>query len=262
MDEKQGIQEEEKIYGTRWNVFHGGYFSDPTVAEPLLEAITHAIAQSNPSTIVDIGGGTGYLLGELSKRNFCSKIHFVNLDLSPLQLFAIPNPEITPIQKSADQFERHQIMSNVDETLLCTMRSVIHYFGLDGQLPFLQRLRFQMKPREFFIHQSACFETETNTSIINQLYSLMGTNKWFPTVDGMDRMLSQAGWIVHHHHLSPSLLLLSSELAERYGLSEEDIYTIRRSIYHSHPVDSEVLTPTPEGFQAYLDYRIFICSAG
>ena len=41
---------------------HGGYFSDPAIADPFIGFVQKAIDVSKPGVIVDLGGGTGFVL--------------------------------------------------------------------------------------------------------------------------------------------------------------------------------------------------------
>lgn len=43
---------------------HGGYFSDPATARPLVETAKGIFAKSPVNVIVDLGGGTGFLLNQ------------------------------------------------------------------------------------------------------------------------------------------------------------------------------------------------------
>ncbi|MCK5783233.1 MAG: hypothetical protein KAH06_02210, partial [Desulfobacterales bacterium] len=62
------IEKEIGIHGSRWEGFHQGYFSDPVVSGVLVGEIIAGIEESDPAVLVDLGGGTGYLLSELMKE--------------------------------------------------------------------------------------------------------------------------------------------------------------------------------------------------
>ena len=62
---KNQIARELNIHGESWDNLHGGYFSDPDIAAPLLNKVRELIQETSPEMIVDLGGGTGYLLSQL-----------------------------------------------------------------------------------------------------------------------------------------------------------------------------------------------------
>ena len=53
------IKREECVYGKHWNALHGGYFSDPVVAAPLVRRVQELADKSGVDTIIDLGGGIG-----------------------------------------------------------------------------------------------------------------------------------------------------------------------------------------------------------
>ena len=62
------IGKEKGIHGPCCDSLHQGYFSDPHVAAAFNEKITEAVAHLHPGVIVDLGGGTGFLLRELGRN--------------------------------------------------------------------------------------------------------------------------------------------------------------------------------------------------
>ena len=61
----ENLGPEQAVHGSSWGRMHGGYFSDPEVARPLVEAVRAVWREARPDRIVDLGGGTGYLLGQV-----------------------------------------------------------------------------------------------------------------------------------------------------------------------------------------------------
>ncbi|HRT06650.1 MAG TPA: hypothetical protein P5204_13225, partial [Kiritimatiellia bacterium] len=56
---------EQAVHGSSWGRVHGGYFSDTEVARPLVAAVRDVARETRPDRIVDLGGGTGFLLAQL-----------------------------------------------------------------------------------------------------------------------------------------------------------------------------------------------------
>ena len=156
-DNKQPVSNESCIYGRRWNSIHDGYFSDSVVAFPLVEAVRRAVKECRPGVVADFGGGTGFVLKELLKhKEFCG-VRLVNVDSSCLQLSECSDDRIIYVEGSVDKIDRSQLLAN-KEGLLIVSRSLLHYFGDSGLMPFLGHVRGQLKKGEVFVHQSACFE--------------------------------------------------------------------------------------------------------
>jgi len=143
---------------------------------------------------------------------------------------------------------------------MLVMRSLLHYLGRDGLTPFLKHLRRQMKTGEILVHQTACFETAQDAECLNDLYALMRTNKWYPTVQTLEATMAETGWQVTDSQPAASLCLKSAELAERYSLNIEDITRITQTIREKY--SRPVIKIQGSGFAAYLHYLIFTCRAG
>ena len=73
---------EQVVHGASWGRVHGGYFSDPAVARPLVAAAREVWAAAQPEVIVDLGGGTGFLLSQLREAGVGGDAALVNLDCS------------------------------------------------------------------------------------------------------------------------------------------------------------------------------------
>jgi SAM-dependent methyltransferase len=254
------VKKEKDSHGRQWNTLHGGYFSDPEVASPLVKVIFEAIRISRAEVIVDFGGGTGFLLHELIRNNVAPDIRLVDVDISERQLAAICHDLIVPVQAKLTEFTRGDADSEA-KRFLFIMRSALHYHGRKGLAPLLKHLRSQMKSGEFFIHQTACFERVVDARLMNTLYKRMGTGKWYPTVGHLCECLEKAGWKIRSASPAMALPLTSKELGRRYGLGKDRLFEIRDDLAGTFGERKEVFSLRPGGFIAYLHYRIFTCVA-
>jgi hypothetical protein len=254
------ILREMDIHGLQWEKLHGGYFADPVIASLLVTQIVRIMKTSNPEILVDLAGGTGYILNEVSKHDLNPDIRFINIDLSGKQLSCNNNPKIVKIRDGISDFTRREIDSP-QKKFIFIMRSAFHYFGKDRINLILQHLRSQMRKGEFFIHQTASFAFRRDVSCINSLYEQMGTEKWYPTVRELRKLLEHAGWSVASVSRAPNLPLSSDDLAIRYGLSKKAVMRIRKYLIDRfHEIDNLFINK-PDGFCAYLHYYIYTCVA-
>ena len=251
---------ERAIHGAEWDRIHGGYFASHAVAEPLTKTIQRAAERAKPQAIVDLGGGTGFLLHELARHGLATSARLINLDASSEQLDQNHDPRIKHIEASLTDLRRAQFAKK-DETALFIMRSVLHYFGKDGFAPVLKKLRRIMQPGERFIHQTACFEDAAAGKCLNGLYELMGTGKWYPMVSTLCMALTEVGWQVEATAPAPPLPLGSLDLARRYNLAPAKLTQIQKTLCSDHGECARVFERTPSGFTAYLPYTIFTCVA-
>lgn len=258
--EEESIKREMKIHGTRWDSFHHRYFSDPKVAEPLTAAILSAVDAARPDVIADLGGGTGFLLKELLRRLPLASVRLVDVDVSDRQLSACNDERIERLAASASTVARQDLVAE-DQRLLLVARSILHYFGNSGHLPLLRHLRGQLEEGEFFVHQSACFADGRNAACLNRVYEMMGTEKWYFTIDELEAALGEAGFALCEIGPAPPLRLDSCDLAERYGLSAELVALIREEVGREFGERPGVFTPADEGFTAWLQYQVFTCRA-
>lgn len=256
----QQIAREIGIHGSRWRTLHGGYFANSKVALPLIKAIKSAIAISSPAVVVDLGGGTGFILRELLKQDQYPGVRFVDVDLSETQLKEERNPRISCLRASVSEITR-DLFDTGNRPLLFVMRSLLHYFGRTGLCSLLEHLRSQMKAGEFLVHQTACFEHECDAQRLKLIYKRMRTDKWYPLISELKAYLKEEGWTVHAVCPAAKLLLTSHDLAERYRLSEEEVCRIRDEISQLYGEAPEVFVVAPNGFTAYLHYQIFTCAA-
>ncbi len=248
------------IHGSHWDSVHGGYFSDLAVAAPLLEKIEAEAARTRAAVVVDLGGGTGFLLSQLATRGNCAGARFINLDSSAEQLAATRERAVQSIRTSVDRFSRAEAVPQ-DVRVVWIMRSVLHYFGEPGLPPVLAHLRRQAKNGESFVHQTACFEQACAAECLNLLYRWMHTGKWYPTTAQLRRMLGEAGWRVDDLSAAPALPLTAHDLSARYGIAEETVTEICAGLERKLGLMPGVLEVRPNRACAYLHYRIAVCTA-
>jgi hypothetical protein len=251
---------ERVIYGESWDAFHGGYFSDPAVAYPLVHCILNAAAASKPRIIVDLGGGTGYVLSQLRAAGIGADVALVNLESSDVQIATACKAGLICTRGSVETFRRADIGLK-SECFLFTMRSVLHYFGKEGLHRVLRHVRAQAKPGEFFVHQTASFQNQRDADGLNTLYQMMGTQKWYPTVEVLCRCLADEGWNVIEVTSSQPLMLTCGDLARRYGLDRTEMSRIGRRLAHDFPDCHAAFVHESDEFRAFLHYSIYVCSA-
>jgi SAM-dependent methyltransferase len=254
------IKNEEGIHGTHWNEVHGGYFSDPLAAAPLVRKIKDPAGKSGAEVIVDLGGGTGFLLSQVLAAGVGPQISLVNLDDSATQLEAAMKAGVSCIRGSVDSFLRRQVGPQ-EKCFMFIMRSVLHYFGEHGLRPVLRHLRDQAKPGEYFIHQTASFLRQQDADCLNELYRMMRTKKWYPTVDFLSKCLRAEGWRILEALPVLPLHLTSNDLMQRYHINQKDVLHIGNRLSLNSLVSDEVFKKTDGGFRALLHYWIYVCTA-
>jgi hypothetical protein len=260
MIEEQFVHIEEQIHGERWRTLHDGYFSDPEVALSFLDAIEKVISISPPAVIADLGGGTGFILGELLRRLNLQGVTLVNVDVSHRQLCICNDKRISLIEASVSQFTRQQLQVGNGELLLIA-RSLLHYFGQSGIGHLLRHIRNQLIDSEFFIHQSACFRRSEDAECLNLIYNLMGTDKWYGTISEMEGLLKEEGWEICFETPAPKLHLSSQDLSERYKLSPDQVKLVGIEVDRHYGQIPDIFVKTDAGFNAWLHYCIFVCKA-
>jgi SAM-dependent methyltransferase len=258
MTEEQSIRREEEIHGERWRTLHDGYFSDPEVASSFLDMIENVINLSHPTVIADLGGGTGFILGELLKRLNLPRVRLVNIDVSPSQLSTCNHGQIDLIQVSVSQVTRHQLKVE-DGELLLIARSLLHYFDQSGLRRLLRHIRHQLIEGEFFIHQSACFQHSEDADCLNLIYDLMGTDKWYGTIGKMEEMLREERWEICSISSAPKLHLSSQDLSERYRLSSNQVELMQIEVERQYAQKPDVFIQTMRVLM--LGYTIAYSSA-
>ena len=254
------ISREIGVHGQQWNVMHEGYFSDSVIARPLIAMISQYLSGSDTDVLVDLGGGTGFVLLKLIAQGVTRNMVTVNLDYSSIQLSAMEKCGITCINGLISDFSRNDLAA-LDKRLFFIMRSVLHYFGKEGLITVLRHIRNQARTGEMFIHQTACFESEIEARCINVLYREMYTPKWYPTINELrDRMIN-TNWQVIDICPAPPLKLSSVELGQRYGLNSQTLAKICGMLMEEFGEIDNVFHLVPDGFVAYLHYRICVAKA-
>ncbi len=252
---------QETVFGPRWSRIHGGYFADPAVAAPLVGQVLDVAARDRPDVLIDLGGGTGFLLSRLRAAGLPAGTNLLVLDDSPDQLALARAAGINGVQGSVDSFERSTVVPEGARGLF-VMRSVLHYFGPAGLRPVLRHLRRQIRPGEWFVHQTASFQHRRDADCLNELYRLMRSPKWYPDVAFLREGLEAEGWRVADLAPVPPLPLTSQDLAERYHLTPGDLQRILERLPTDPAVPPSVFAKTPDAFCAHLHYHLFICHSG
>jgi hypothetical protein len=251
---------EKKLYGETWNTVYGGYFADSEMARPLVSAVLGAVDESGPSVIADLGGGTGFVLGEIGRAvGPARNPRLVCVDSACEQLDDCPE-QILTVQCPVERVKRVMLAGAGESILLC-IRSVLHYFGEAGLAPVLADLRAVLSPGEYLVHQSLCFEDPGEQEIANLLYEMMDTGKWYPTVGGLVGVLEASGLRVVETRRAESLAIESEELVERYGVEPGRMEEIGRELARRSPETSRVFVARQEGFTVVLDYTVMTCVA-
>ncbi len=254
------IEVETGSHGENWNALHEGYFSNYYMAEPLLKTIIQHLENSNPDVLIDLGGGTGFILSQLADEKVLQGTTLINMDFSDDQLAASITPSIKCINGSIDSFLRNNLVPN-NQKVFFIMRSALHYTDKSGLLPALTHIHSQMNSGEIFIHQTACFKDVTEQNCINALYQKMRTQKWYPSINELSGTIKDAGFEIIKTHNASSLVMTAPELAERYQLSDEDISNIKNELLNNFGEIKNILKSTPEGFTAHLPYQVFVTQA-
>lgn len=259
MTRDEQINRENVFHGEHWNQAHEGYFSDPAVAAPLVQKIRDLARQAELDTIIDLGGGTGALLDQLRTSGVALGATLLDLDASPEQLAVAKAAGFACMPGSVESFLRHEMPCENGRTLFL-MRSVLHYFGQEGLRRVLRHIRDQLRPGEFFVHQTASFQRQQDADCLNTLYHLMRTPKWYPTVDTLCGCLREEGWRVLEVCPAPLLRLKSDDLMSRYTLNETDLHQILENRSLTLDVPNDVFQKTDRAFCAFLHYSIYVCT--
>lgn len=254
------VTREAHVHGKLWSKVGAGYFSDERLARDYVAAIMRVARDYHPSAIVDLGGGTGFIFEQLIQSGLAENVKLVVLDESDAQLAMCKHPRITPMKGAFQSFRRADI---VDETgsLLLICRSVLQYAGILGQKPWLNHARRQMKPGEWFVHQSGCSDDLAGALELNTLFELMGADKWVPHKEALARLLVQAGFEITSDFPLPPLEMTSADLVFRYGGSAEALARITASLRRTCANRPDLFKTTPAGFIFNFPYRVFLCKA-
>lgn len=254
------ISKERSSHGDAWRNVHGSYFSDREIARPFIDEIMTVFHAGRPSVIADIGGGTGFVLRELSGKDGVRGTRLLNVDASQEQLEACEGAGLERRCSSVMEIERSDLVEE-GGTLAIISRSVLHYFGREGQPSFLRKVHSLLLPGEMFVHQPACFATPELCSCMNELYPLMGVDKCYSTPQDLEAMHRQAGFEVLRSLPGPPLDLRSEDLAARYGLGPERVGELVEVI-RRHGLDrGSVFEVRPGMFRTAFTYRILTLRA-
>ena len=254
------VNREESSHGLHWSHMHGGYFSDLDIAHAVLDPVAEVVKKTHADAIIDMGGGTGFLLNQLADYGISSSIRLIDLDLSEAQLKQITNPLIEAVQESVLTFARLDVASN-QETIVLMSRSVIHYAGFFGLKPWLKHVRQQMRKGEYFIHQSASFEKMEDSLCLNELYEFMKSKKWYPTIQVIEDAMRECGFSLESVLQAPPLELTSASLSARYNILPEKMEEIQERLGEDYGNLQGTFELGPEGFRSWLHYRVYVCRA-
>jgi len=254
------IKRETHVHGKLWSRAAAGYFSDKRMAKDYVTAIMRVARGCKPSTIVDLGGGTGFIFEQLIEAGIPENVRLVVLDESEAQLAVCKNPRITPMKGAFQSFRRADIMDGTGSMMLIC-RSVLQYAGIFGQKPWLSHARSQMKTGEWFVHQSGCSEDVEGALELDVLFELMGVDKWVPHKEALVRLLVQAGLEITDDFPVPPVEMISEELAVRYGVSPEALGQIEADLRQTCSNRPDLFKITPAGFIFNFPYRVFLCKA-
>ena len=254
-------ENEKKLYGNTWDTVHGGYFGNPAIALPLVEAVLDAVHFSKPDVLADLGGGTGFVLEEGSRRMDASPAPaLVCVDTAREQLDCCPEP-ISALECSLEGLQRGLMVEPGGSLMLC-MRSLLHYLGEDKLKPDLGHLRSVLLQGERLVHQTICFWSEREQAVANLLYERMDTGKWYPTVEYLIEALKDEGFRLDDIRPAAPIPLTSGELEERYSIGRDEMTRIGAAMRMQCAGRlSEVYHASRHGFTAYLDYLVMTCTA-
>ncbi len=254
------VQREAHLHGKQWGAHYKGFFGDRAMARDYVAAILRTARAHPPSAIVDLGGGTGFILELLLEAGLEQSIRLVNLDESDAQLAECRHPRLTPRKGSILTLRRAEVV-NASESLMLICRSVLQYGGLAGQKPWLAHLRAQLKPGEWFVHQSGCVDDLEGALALDVLFEYMGVDKWAPAREPFLRLLAEAGFEVAGDFPVPPLGMTSEALALRYGVSADRLADIRADLVRTCSGRPDLFQLTPTGFNFNFPYRVFACRA-
>jgi SAM-dependent methyltransferase len=257
---EQEIGRETEVHGEHWGQHYDGYFGDETVVAPFLEQVHLAIAESGAGTVVDLGGGTGFVLAQYIKHySPPDALRLVNLDLSEKQLQQIENPRIETCRESLLEFSRAQL-SPGRKPLLPITRSTLHYAGLLGLKPVLHHIRQQMLTGELFIHQSICCDNPEDALLLSEVFERLDTHKWLPPGKTLDDCCREAQ--LEPIRTAGALPLPMSDriMGYRYHKSVDEMAALGDVLEKNYP-DSHLWKRFNEGYVVYAPYRIFTCRA-
>lgn len=233
---KIGMSEEEKqIHGTKWSNVLEGHFFNKNVSFPFIKFITEKLVETTPDIVVDIGGGTGFLLNQLINNGIDEikkDIKLINIDMSEIQITNIINKRIIGYESSAINFSRSLLDKNDDKKITFIMRYVLHYFGPNVIKDALTNIRSQMKTGELLIHHTLCTDTEEDGIVINYFYRNFAgiynkSHKWIPSFQQIEELLNSSGFIIANVKNADLASYSQDILISRYKITKKDIDEIK-----------------------------------
>lgn len=254
------VKKEQLVHGSKWQSVYGGYFSDPGIAAPFLNQIEAAILSAPPQIIVDLGGGVGFMLEQIMVRDLVpSDVRLINLDISEEQQHGVEDAHIEKMVSSMVEFERSGITEKEEKILFIT-RSTLHYGGIFGLKPILEHIRQQMRPGEYFVHQTGCHENPEEVLLVDELAERMHSNKWVPPLSTLHRLCFEAGFDIETSVSGPVLPIPSDQLISRYGISIAEMEKIHQTLKREYP-DTGLIKEEKNGFIVFAPFRILRCRA-
>ena len=257
----QTVAREIHIHGERWAQLYDGYFSDTRVAREYVAAIIRTALAHPPAAIVDLGGGTGFILEQLVAEGIPEDVRLVNMDESASQLAMCRHPRIKTLAGAIQSFRREEIVKS-GERLMVVCRSALHYGGIARQKPWLALVRAQMQAGEWFVHQSGCANDIDGALALDILFEMAGVDKWVPHKAALTRLLQQAKFDIVEDFAMLPLKMPAAVLKMRYQLTPQTLADIEAELRRICARRPDLLAFTPAGFIFNFPYRVFVCQAG
>jgi len=254
---RQSFCREESFYGAQWGRRYGGYFSDPDVAGPLIERLLNELERRPLDVIIDLGGGTGFILDQLSAFPLPAGVRCVNLEPSLAQLQCVSNPRIEKLQISILDFNRRMLDPCPQGVLFCS-RSTLHYFGIMNLDSALHHLAAQMLPGESLIHQSLCCGGIEDALFLGELMNQLGSGKWVLPAESLGRAIAKHGFKIEYILPAAALEMSCAEMSARYRRSREDVERLVAGLAADYPL-SRLVFAGGQGLTVAAPYSIFGC---
>ncbi|TFG56458.1 MAG: class I SAM-dependent methyltransferase [Methanomassiliicoccus sp.] len=182
------------------------------------------------------------------------------MDISDEQLDVCRKSGLDTLHCSALELQREALIPE-GESLMLISRSVMHYFGKEGQEHFLSSMRSVMKEGEMLVQQAACFASKEEKECMNELYPMMGVDKFYMTPDELRVAHERNGWKVVDVLPASPLDLCSEDLAERYALGDDDLKRMCETLRRFGLNQQDVFDVGDDRFRGPFTYRIVIACA-
>lgn len=254
------VEEETHVHGQLWDRLYDGYFSDKGMASGYVSGVMRVAQRERPSAIVDLGGGTGFILEQLVEAGIPEDIRLFDMDESERQLAVCRYPRIARAVGTFQTFCRGDFVGSTG-SLMLICRSVLHYAGVLGQKPWLKHLRDQMKPGEWFVHQSGCTDDIEAELALDVFFEMAGVDKWVSQRDALIGLLEKEGFAVREDFPVPALRMPSETAAMRYRLAPERLAAIEADLRRACADRPDLFAVAPSGFVLNFPYRVFLCQA-